>query len=76
MTNLREMDKFFEMFGDVCPDCGHELNLNEDFLELHKRIEQRINKLEQPVLGLKGGVNRQEVLKIIEEEFGRLDNIR
>lgn len=43
-------------------------------LRLHKKIETRINKLQQPVLGLKGGVDRQQVLQIIEEEFGKLDN--
>src|SRR6202007_1607513 len=59
-----------------CQICGIErLPDNQLMIDLHKKIESRINKLEQPVLGLKGGVNREAVLKIIEEEFGRLGDM-
>lgn len=71
MTDLREMEKY------QIPGNPHNL------IDLHKRIELRINgqavTLNFDRFGLNGDIHewlkKDIVLKIIEEEFGRLGNI-
>lgn len=58
--------------------CGqtHIAFLGNEVITLHKRIETRIKELPETSLG-QALVELDEVLKVIEEEFGRLsvDNI-
>lgn len=71
MTDLREMEKYDPQISCL------------EILKLHKRIETRINEQASTThfgrFGLNGEIyewlTKETVLRIIEEEFGRLDNV-